>query len=115
MPLLRVLAGTSPTSLVPITDFVNTNTPHFISSDVFEGQVVVNIKGFTNSEGRLRDTEYFRREDRKGITWSIQVQGALLGVHFGLLPRLHMFRLRVTMDLYFLKAPEWIRANHAGL
>jgi hypothetical protein len=78
MPRLRVLAGPSPTSLVPITDFVNTNTPHLISSDVFEGEVVVNIKGFTDSKGRIRDSEYFWREDRKGITWSIQVQGRFL-------------------------------------
>jgi len=105
MPLLRVLAGTSPTSLVPITDFVNTNTPHFISSDVFEGQVVVNIKGFTNSEGRLRDTEYFRREDRKGITWSIQVQGTLLGVHSGATSTLAYVSFESDNGLVFPQGP----------
>lgn len=78
MPRLRVLAGPTPTSLVPISNIVNTDTPHSISTDRFEGQVVVNIKGFTDPQGRVVDTEYFQRLDRKDITWSIQVQG----VHF---------------------------------
>jgi hypothetical protein len=28
-----------------------------------------------DAAGRVVDTEYFGREDRQGITWSIQVQG----------------------------------------
>jgi hypothetical protein len=75
MPRLRVFAGPTPSSLVPISDIVNTNKPHTISSDHFAGQVVVNVKGFTDPHGRIMDSEYFSRPDRKDITWSIQVQG----------------------------------------
>jgi hypothetical protein len=64
--------------LVDITALVNTNTPHAISSDLFEGQIVVSIKGFTDPDGHVLDGDYFARPDRKGITWSIQVQGATL-------------------------------------
>lgn len=75
MPRLRVLAGPTPTSLVPISHIVNTDKSYTISSDEFEGQVVVNVKGFTDLHGRILDSEYFHRPDRKDITWSIQVQG----------------------------------------
>lgn len=81
MPRLRVLAGTTPSSLVPISDIVNTDKPHTISSDFFAGQVVVNVKGFTDPRGRVLDSEYFHRPDRKDITWSIQVQGRFLHHH----------------------------------
>jgi len=81
MPRLRVLAGPALTSLVPISYIVNTDKPHTISSDHFEGQVVVNIKGFTGPHGRILDSEYFHRPDRKDITWSIQVQGRFLQYH----------------------------------
>lgn len=74
-PRLRVLAGSSPETMVPITSLVNTSKPHTISSDLFEGQIVTHIKGFTDERGVVRDSEYFGREDRKGVTWSIQVQG----------------------------------------
>ena len=75
MSRIRVFAGPSPGSLVPISNLVNTDTPHTISTDQFEGQVVVNIKGFTDPRGQVLDSEYFHRPDRKDITWSIQVQG----------------------------------------
>ncbi|KAF5333866.1 hypothetical protein D9758_017104 [Tetrapyrgos nigripes] len=75
MPNLRVLAGTSLDALVPITDYVNTNKPFKLpASDRFEGEVVCNIKGFADGT----ESEYFEREDRKGVTWSIQVQGRFL-------------------------------------
>jgi hypothetical protein len=77
-PRLRVLAGSSLETLVPITSLVNTSKPHTISSDLFEGQIVAHIKGFTDERGVVRDSEYFRREDRQGVTWSIQVQGRFL-------------------------------------
>ncbi|KAF9010054.1 hypothetical protein BDQ17DRAFT_1397524 [Cyathus striatus] len=77
-PRLRVLAGTSAETMVPITPIVNTGRAHRISSDVFEGEVVAYIKGFTDENGRVRDSEYFDRKDRQGITWSIQVQGRFL-------------------------------------
>lgn len=64
--------------LVCITDKVNSREAHDISSELFEGKVAINIKGFTNPSGEELFAEYFDREDRKGITWSIQVQGRFL-------------------------------------
>jgi hypothetical protein len=61
--------------MVPMTSLVNTKKAHRYSSELFEGEIVANIKGFTDPEGQVRDSEYFSREDRQGITWSIQVQG----------------------------------------
>jgi hypothetical protein len=77
MRRLRVLAGASPATLVPITDSVNSQIPHHISSDLFQGEVVVNIKGFTGTDGNAILSDYFSRDDKAGITWSIQVQGTL--------------------------------------
>ncbi|CAA7264369.1 unnamed protein product [Cyclocybe aegerita] len=77
-PRLRVLAGTSTSTMMPMTSLINTSTPFGLSSDVFEGQVVAHIKGLTDEHGELRDSEYFDRSDRKGVTWSIQVQGRFL-------------------------------------
>ncbi|OCH84510.1 DUF1769-domain-containing protein [Obba rivulosa] len=74
MPRLRVLAGPSASDLVPIE--VNSGKPYSIKSDAFEGQVAVFIKGFTDEEGNIGDSPYFEHEERKGVTWSIQVQGA---------------------------------------
>jgi len=76
MPRLRAVAGPSLNELVPIS--VNSDVPHNIVSDAFEGQILTYIKGFTDREGNVLQSEYFHREDRKGITWSIQVQGTLL-------------------------------------
>lgn len=78
-PQLRVLAGATPETMTPITSKVNTTEAHKIASELFEGEVVVNIKGFTDPEGQeqgqVMESEYFSREDRQGITWSIQVRG----------------------------------------
>lgn len=76
MPRLRVLAGPSPNALRPIC--ANTNRAHVITSDLFEGLVVVHIKGFPDEEGNVLDSEYFDRPERQGVTWSIQVQGRFL-------------------------------------
>ena len=76
MPRLRAVVGPSLNQLVPIS--VNSDVPHNIVSDAFEGQILTYIKGFTDGEGNVLESEYFHREDRKGITWSIQVQGSLL-------------------------------------
>lgn len=79
MPRLRVLAGPSPSKLSPIS--VNTSQAHDVSSDVFEGRVVVHIKGFNDGdegEATVDPERYFEREDRQNITWSIQVQGRFL-------------------------------------
>lgn len=73
MPRLSVVAGPSLDALVPIT--VNSGIPHNIVSDAFEGQILAYVKGFTDEEGNALQSEYFQREDRKGITWSIQTQG----------------------------------------
>ncbi|KAG2142446.1 hypothetical protein DEU56DRAFT_794471 [Suillus clintonianus] len=75
---LRVRVGPSMDKLVCITDKVNSGKAHAISSELFEGKVAINIKGFTNPSGEELSAEYFDREDRKGITWSIQVQGRFL-------------------------------------
>ena len=74
MPRLRVVAGTSLNDLPPIT--VNTGTPHSFASDAFEGSILAHVKDFTGLDGGVIESEYFEREDRKGVTWSIQVQGA---------------------------------------
>ncbi|OAX36641.1 DUF1769-domain-containing protein [Rhizopogon vinicolor AM-OR11-026] len=75
---LRVRVGPSMDQLVCITDKVNSGQSHTISSGLFEGKVAINIKGFTNPSGEVVPADYFDREDRKGITWSIQVQGRFL-------------------------------------
>lgn len=77
-PCLRVLAGSNPNAMVPITSIVNTSKAYPIHSELFQGQIVANIKGMTDEHGQLRDSEYFDREDRQGVTWSIQVQGPFL-------------------------------------
>ncbi|KAJ6593594.1 hypothetical protein B0H19DRAFT_1205104 [Mycena capillaripes] len=81
MPTLRVLAGPTPNSLTPITSLVNTNTPHRIVTEAWEGEIIVFIKGFNEtdpSHTTPEAAEYFGREDRSGVTWSIQVQGRFL-------------------------------------
>ncbi|KAF8496966.1 hypothetical protein JB92DRAFT_2988748 [Gautieria morchelliformis] len=77
IPRLRLLAGPSPSHLTDISALVNTAQPHTIQSDRFIGRVVVHIKGFPGAD----ESEYFEREDRRGITWSIQVQGRFLQPH----------------------------------
>jgi len=79
MPRLRVLAGPSPDKLSPVS--TNTNKAHTIKSDIFEGKVIVHIKGFPDPSGNVLDSEYFEREDRQNVTWSIQVQGRFLQPH----------------------------------
>lgn len=76
-PRLRVWAGTSPETMVPITSLVNTGVSHTLSSPLFEGKIAAYIKGMTDENGCVRESEYFSREDKAGITWSIQVQGVL--------------------------------------
>jgi Protein of unknown function (DUF1769) len=73
MPRLRLIAGPSVDALVPIS--ANSDVPHTIVSDGFEGQVLVYIKDFTDEQGNTLHNEYFGHKDREDITWSIQVQG----------------------------------------
>ena len=79
MPRLRILAGSSMSDLVPI--HADSGVPVPVSSDAFEGQLAVFIKGFTDEDGQVRDSEYFRK--RSGVTWSIQMQGVCLAVFVG--------------------------------
>ncbi|KAI0792507.1 DUF1769-domain-containing protein [Abortiporus biennis] len=74
MPRLRVSAGPSFEQLQPVE--VNTDKATPVSSEEFEGQVAVYIKGFIDENGRVEHSNYF--EKRKGVTWSIQVQGRFL-------------------------------------
>ncbi len=67
-------------NMATITDLVNMSKPYELSSDLFEGEIIVYIKGFTDENGNVRDSEYFAKEDRQGITWSIQVQGVIVVV-----------------------------------
>lgn len=70
MPL-RVLAGPTPDKVEDITHLVNTNKAFTISSDSFNGKIAVHLKGFV--EGK---DEYFEKEGREDVTWSIQAQGS---------------------------------------
>ncbi|EIN08371.1 hypothetical protein PUNSTDRAFT_126442 [Punctularia strigosozonata HHB-11173 SS5] len=83
VPKLRVLAGPSPDEMEPITAYVNSGRAYPIRSDAFEGKLVVEIKGFVpeGAEAPSDDKDYFCRPDRKGVTWSIQVQGRFLQPH----------------------------------
>ena len=74
MPHLRVVAGPSLDSLVPIS--VNTGRAHDVSSPLFVGKIAAYIKDFPDENGNVLSSEYFERPERKGVTWSIQVQGA---------------------------------------
>jgi hypothetical protein len=94
MPRLRAIAGPSLNELVPVS--VNSDVPHNIVSDAFEGQILTYIKGFMDGEGNVLQSEYFHREDRKGITWSIQVQGTLLDRDLS-----RLLTLMLTCDIAF--------------
>ncbi|KAJ7188586.1 hypothetical protein C8R46DRAFT_879203 [Mycena filopes] len=83
MPKLRVLAGPDLKTLAPITALVNSNTGYRIASDAWEGEIIIFIKNLNEesddpSHSTPQEVEYFGREDRKGVTWSIQVQGRFL-------------------------------------
>jgi hypothetical protein len=80
-PSLRISAGPSVDKLTVL--HVNDETkPWEISTDDFEGRIIVRIKGFTgelpsNETARSDDTHYFDHSYAKGCTWSIGVQGRL--------------------------------------
>ncbi|KAK7057490.1 hypothetical protein R3P38DRAFT_2841269 [Favolaschia claudopus] len=81
MPKLKVLVGPTPNDLTPITSLVNTNTPHRVVSDAWEGEILVFIKGFNEADPSKTTSaaaDYFGRDNRSGVTWSIQVQGRFL-------------------------------------
>lgn len=80
MPRLRVLAGPSPDRLAVIS--ANDGVPHSLSGRYFEGQVVVYIRDEEHPQAMsTKAQKYFDRRERKGVTWSIQVQGRLLQKH----------------------------------
>jgi len=71
----RVSAGTSLDHMVSVDSSVNTGIPHKLTSDVFDGSIVGYIKDYVDEDGNTRESEYFSRKDRQGITWSLQIQG----------------------------------------
>lgn len=81
MPRLRIRVGSSLSSLQDISSKVNTGNTHDIISDAFEGRICMYIKGFPDSNNHTTGVDFFDREDRRGITWSIQVQGRFLQPH----------------------------------
>ncbi|KAF8627911.1 hypothetical protein AX15_004174 [Amanita polypyramis BW_CC] len=78
---LRILAGPSPDELVPITHLVNASLSYKLKTDLFDGEISVHIKDFMDDQGQVRHSGYFDREDRRGVTWSIQVSGRFLVSH----------------------------------
>ncbi|KAH8084355.1 hypothetical protein BXZ70DRAFT_900489 [Cristinia sonorae] len=76
MPRLRFLAGPSLERLVPIE--ANSGVPLKVSSDIYEGELLVYIKGFEDTEGSIRRSSYFEQKERKNVTWSFQAQGRFL-------------------------------------
>ena len=75
MPRIRVSVGPSLSALEDISDKVNAGSAHDIVSEAFEGRISIHLKGFTTCGNQPLKDEFFQREDRRGITWSIQVQG----------------------------------------
>lgn len=51
-----------------------------MSSGVFESTVSVYNETVADSEGTTQDSAYFAHENRKDVTWGIQVQGEVLDV-----------------------------------
>lgn len=81
-PSLHISAGPDASSLEPLA--VNHDEiPLTIDSPNFRGRATVRIKSFTghDPEGveHNSDCSYFNEERRRGITWSIQIQGRFLG------------------------------------
>ncbi|KAH8084352.1 hypothetical protein BXZ70DRAFT_570775 [Cristinia sonorae] len=79
MPRLRVLAGPSFHDLTEIQ--ANSDEGFNISTDEFEGQVAIYLKGFADADGKVGASPYFEQEERKDVTWSVQVQGKFLKIH----------------------------------
>ncbi|CAO1624101.1 unnamed protein product [Sympodiomycopsis kandeliae] len=80
-PSLHISAGPSVAELQPLA--VNHDeSPLEINSPGFRGRATVRIKSFTGHDPdgieHRNDSKYFDSEHRKGITWSIQIQGRFL-------------------------------------
>lgn len=80
-PSLHISAGPSVDKLQPIA--VNhDDAPLEIDSPGFRGRATVRIKSFTGHDPdgveHRKDSPYFNDKYRKGITWSIQLQGRFL-------------------------------------
>ncbi|PWN41789.1 DUF1769-domain-containing protein [Ceraceosorus guamensis] len=79
-PSLRISIGCSVDDLKVYN--VNSEEAALISTDKFQGRVVVRIKEFTGEvppgKERIAHTEYFDEGVGKGNTWSIQLQGRFL-------------------------------------
>ena len=80
-PSLHISAGKDKDNLSPVA--VNHDDKAiWIDSPSFRGRATVRIKDFTgfDPEGveHKSDSSYFNEKYRKGITWSIQIQGRFL-------------------------------------
>ena len=73
MPRLRITAGPNFHDLTEIKP--NTRKGFSVSTDAFEGEVAVFIKGFTTEDEDAEVLSYFEEAEREGKTWSIQFQG----------------------------------------
>ena len=77
-PSLRISAGASVDSL-SVLHVNDESKPLTVSTDDFEGRLVVRIKGFTGelpSKETVRcDTSYFDHSYASGCSWSIGIQG----------------------------------------
>jgi hypothetical protein len=79
MPKLRISASSSPSSPSQVLS-PNASTPTRVSSDLFEGDILVRIKDYNGESGdgvkrpEPEGHEYFIG-DRDGKTWSILVRG----------------------------------------
>ncbi|KAF5381309.1 hypothetical protein D9615_008319 [Tricholomella constricta] len=77
-PRLRVLAGTGTSSADIQLTPIHTGRPVKLVSDLFDGELIVHIKGLEGSHPTSCSKEYFAKPERAGITWSIQVRGRFL-------------------------------------
>ncbi|TCD67433.1 hypothetical protein EIP91_012405 [Steccherinum ochraceum] len=76
MPRLRILAGPTFHDLTEIR--ANADEGFTVSTDAFEGQIAIYLKGFADKDGKVVESPYFEQEERTGITWSVQFQGRFL-------------------------------------
>jgi len=77
--LAKISAGFSLESTAPVGSEVNTEMPHRLSSDVFEGWNMAYLKGFVDEDGNMRESEYFRG---KTVWASLGVYKDKVRVHF---------------------------------
>ena len=107
MPRLRFSAGPSLTDLTTLE--INSDIPLHVKSPGFEGQVAVYIKGLTDASGSHAHSPYFDHKDRKGITWSIQLQGE----HPSNASQFYSPHFPICPKLIFLSAGRFLQTHSA--